>query len=102
MDSSVLLHHQRFYISHRVNREKKGFVELKVWQVSDKRYPDRIKYSLFCIDLHLKQTVLGMDNHHPKGHHIHQGEEECIYFYTTPEQLVEDFFILISKAGYEL
>lgn len=43
-----------------------------------------------------------MDNHHPKGHHIHQGEEECIYFYTTPEPLVEDFFILISKAGYEL
>ena len=102
MDQSVLLHHQKFYIAHRSDREKQALVELKVWQVTDKRYPERIKYSLFCIELESRKTIVGMDNHHPKGHHIHLNNEESVYFYITPEQLIEDFFILISKAGYNL
>lgn len=32
MDQSVLLHHQKFYIAHRSDREKQALVELKVWQ----------------------------------------------------------------------
>lgn len=102
MGQPVLIHHQKFYIAHKLDIHKQAVVELKIWKVSDKRYPERIKYSLFCIDLESKKIIVGMDNHHPKGHHIHLNEEENIYFYTNPEQLIEDFFILISKAGFNL
>ena len=41
-------------------------VEMKIWAVDDQeRYPDGYKYSLFAI--HEGKTLVGYDNHHPKG-----------------------------------
>lgn len=54
------------------------------------RYPDGIKYGLLLLDLKTGSRVL-MDNHHPKGHHVHLDEEEFPYEYKNDDQLIEDF-----------
>lgn len=68
-------------------------VEIKVWQLpkSDwKRYPDKIKYRLVCINTKTRKKVL-MDNHSPKGHHIHLDDLEKDYDFSTVEKLFSDF-----------
>ncbi len=54
------------------------------------KYPDGIKYGLICKDLKTGSFVL-LDNHHPKGPHIHINENEFSYTYVNDEQLIEDF-----------
>ena len=54
------------------------------------RYPDGIKYGLLLVDLRTGRRVL-MDNHHPKGHHVHLDSEEMLYNYKNDDQLIEDF-----------
>lgn len=56
----------------------------------DNRYPDGVKYSLVFWDIKTDDKVL-MDNHHPKGPHIHLGEKEMPYEYTDDETLLTDF-----------
>lgn len=100
MGQTVLTHHQKFYITHSKDENREAVVELKIWRVDDKRYPDQIKYSLFCVDLETKEVIIGIDNHHPKGHHLHVYENESYYFYTDPKTLIEDFFMQIKNQGY--
>lgn len=38
-----------------------------------------------------------MDNHHPKGPHIHIDDEELPYDFTNLDQLVNDFRRLITE-----
>jgi len=54
------------------------------------RYPDGVKYGLLLVDLRTGRRVL-MDNHHPKGHHLHLDGEEVPYDYKNDDQLIEDF-----------
>lgn len=41
--------------------------------------------------IHDGQTLVGYDNHHPKGHHRHFGEREEAYSFTDLETLKNDF-----------
>ncbi|NJM09644.1 MAG: hypothetical protein HC883_01710 [Bdellovibrionaceae bacterium] len=46
-------------------------VELSIYEVGkSSKYPDGIKYGLICKDLKAGGYVL-LDNHHPKGPHVH-------------------------------
>lgn len=66
-------------------------VELSIYEVGvGEKYPDGIKYGLICKDLKTGNYVL-MDNHHPKGPHIHLNEKELGYTYKNDELLIEDF-----------
>ena len=56
----------------------------------DNRYLDRVKYSLIFSDTKTGDRVL-MDNHQPKGPHVHLGEEEIPYEYIDDEKLLNDF-----------
>lgn len=38
-----------------------------------------------------------MDNHHPKGPHIHVNEAEMVYVYSDEEKLVNDFRALVFE-----
>jgi hypothetical protein len=74
--------------------------ELKVWRVPISRdYPEGRKYSLFLVSGGV--TVLGMDNHKPKGPHLHLGNQELPYLYRGDAALLADFWELARKAGYE-
>ncbi|MCY4524492.1 MAG: hypothetical protein OXB84_07125 [Halobacteriovoraceae bacterium] len=66
-------------------------LEQKIYAIgSDKRFPDGIKYRLVLIDSRTGNKVL-MDNHHPKGHHVHLGEVQIPYEYKDEIKLIEDF-----------
>ena len=44
-----------------------------------------------------------MDNHHPKGHHIHLDGEEIFYKFTTWEKLIVDFEkLVLDNMGVKL
>jgi hypothetical protein len=54
------------------------------------RYPEGIKYGLLLLDLETGHKVL-MDNHHPKGPHVHLDETEFPYEFESDEKLIDDF-----------
>ena len=77
--------------------------ELKVWEVGvSSHYPDGIKYSLFLVQPESGTVLFGMDNHKPKGPHLHVNGREEPYSFTTAEDLIEDFWRLAAKRGYQL
>jgi hypothetical protein len=45
-------------------------------------------------------VVVGFDNHKPKGPHLHVAGNQVAYAFTTVEQIVDDFWDLVRKAGY--
>ena len=70
---------------------------MSLYEVNEKkRYPHGVKYGLICMDSKTGDQVL-MDNHHPKGHHIHLNKKEISYEFTTPEKLIEDFKKLVLE-----
>ena len=65
-------------------------LETRIWLVEDRRYPAGVKFSLIFIDTKTGRKVL-MDNHHPKGPHIHLDDKEFAYTYVDEKNLVLDF-----------
>jgi hypothetical protein len=49
----------------------------------------------------LGEVVIGIDNHKPKGPHLHLGNKELPYTYQDEEILLIDFWDLVRKAGFE-
>jgi hypothetical protein len=66
-------------------------VELSIYEIGDPvRYPNGVKYGLTCVDLVTSKRVL-MDNHHPKGPHIHLDKLELPYEFRDVPTLINDF-----------
>lgn len=79
----------RYYIKNYLHG--RYIVELSIHEVGvSEKYQDGIKYGLICKDLKTGDYVL-MDNHHPKGPHIHVNNKEFDYEYINDETLIEDF-----------
>ena len=77
-----------------------GIVELKIWEVPRSRdYPSGRKFSLFLVVA--GDVVIGMDNHKPKGPHLHFGGKEFPYLYRNEAALLTDFWNFVRKAGFE-
>jgi hypothetical protein len=76
-----------------------GVAALEVWEVPrSTHFPTGRKFRLFFV---VDGVVLvGFDNHKPKGPHLHIGSREVPYAFTNVEQLVDDFWNLVRKAGY--
>lgn len=93
--------HLRYYLKNKIRG--RFILELSIHEVGkSKSYPDGIKYGLICVDLKSKRKVL-MDNHHPKGPHIHINELELDYEYVNDETLIEDFKkIVLKELGVKL
>lgn len=98
MSARLLFHEKRILVNKRTHEA--AVAELKVWQVQRSEfYPQGRRYSLFLVVE--GKTILGFDNHSPKGPHLHIGNEEVPYAYTTDEKLLADFWELSRKAGFE-
>lgn len=92
------IHHEKRLVSREVTGEF-GIVELKVWRVpKSKTYKRGVKYSLFLV-VH-GEVIVGMDNHHPKGPHLHLGGQELPYAFKSIPGLLKDFWDLVRKAGF--
>lgn len=87
--------HLKYYQKNNINDQ--FVMELTIYEVGvSKAYPDGIKYGLICKDLKSGHFVL-MDNHHPKGPHIHIGKREIPYEYINDEKLIIDFQSLVFR-----
>lgn len=86
-----LVRHEKFIVRRRY------LIEISIHQLpkSDK-YRDGLKWGLICMDQQTDKKVL-MDNHHPKGPHIHIDEDEMPYDFKGLDQLVADFRKLIVE-----
>ena len=75
---------------HQVTAE--GFAELRIWDV-----PEAVRGSAYRLKYALAYVVAGTcvlryDNEAGKGDHRHLGAVETPYRFTTPEQLLADFW----------
>ena len=102
MVEATMIYYSKIFIIHD-HLDSEVVVELKVWEVpKSAKYPDGLRYSLFCVDIETKKVIIGIDNHHPKGHHLHLDDEEEIYFFEDVEKLIEDFYALVKSRGYSI
>ncbi|MFI5365046.1 MAG: hypothetical protein ACHQ4J_05440 [Candidatus Binatia bacterium] len=98
MKARLVFHEKRLVWSTSLNSA--GVVELKVWEVPrSEKYPAGRKLSLFLVAQ--GGVLVGVDNHKPKGPHLHVGKEERPFHYTDDNQLLNDFWALVRKAGFE-
>ncbi len=87
--------HLRYYIKNQIRN--RYVIELSIYDVGKSaKYPDGIKYGLICKDLKVGNYVL-LDNHHPKGPHVHINDREFTYEYISDDKLIEDFEKLVLK-----
>ena len=93
--------HLRYFTKNRV--QNRYVVELSIYEVGkSSKYPDGIKYGLICKDLKTGSYVL-LDNHHPKGPHVHINDREFSYGYVDDEKLIEDFqMFVLQELGVKL
>lgn len=93
--------HLRYFTKNRV--QNRYVVELSIYEVGkSSKYPDGIKYGLICKDLKTGNYVL-LDNHHPKGSHVHINDREFSYDYVDDEKLIEDFqMFVLQELGVKL
>ena len=79
-------------IYHQKTRfQGRYLLEMTIHEVGHStRYPDGVKYGVLLLDMKTGRRVL-MDNHHPKGHHVHLDDIELAYVYRNDENLIEDF-----------
>ena len=85
----------RFYAKNEIN--ERYIVELVIHEVGrSANYPDGIKYGLICKDLDTGDYVL-LDNHYPKGPHVHVNDKEFSYNYVDDEKLIKDFKSLVLR-----
>lgn len=102
MVTATLIHADKIFIKHDT-LDKEAIIELKVWELPiSNKYPDGLKYSLFCVEVESKEIIVGIDNHHPKDHHIHFGDVEEIYFFEGVEKLLTDFYSFVGIRGYSV
>lgn len=80
----------RLLFHEKIVEEDGSIVEMKIWRIKKSgTNPDGLKYSLFWVKE--GKTLVGYDNHHPKGPHRHYGDREESYAFKTIENLVRDF-----------
>jgi hypothetical protein len=81
----------------KAHLHQRYLVEMEIYQLEEPaQYSSGVKYGLIFIDLESGRRVL-MDNHHPKGPHIHVEQKEFPYLFVDKEQLVRDFFRLVYE-----
>jgi len=76
-----------------------AFAELVVWRVPApvRGSAHRYRYRLALVVE--GQCVLRYDNEPGKGDHRHVGEKEEAYGFSTPEQLLADFWTDVKRQG---
>lgn len=87
----------RLLFDQRVVITENAFAELVLWELPApvRGSPHGYKYRLaFVMD---GRSVLRYDNEAGKGDHRHVGDVEKPYRFTTPDQLMADFFTDIER-----
>lgn len=77
-----------------------GIAEIKVWELPrSAHYPEGRKFSLFfTVDGDVR---VGIDNHKPKGPHLHHRGEERPLRALDEDELLATFWKLVRQEGFE-
>ena len=79
----------------KIEVEERYLMELSAHEIlSDARYPDEIKYGFFFLDTQTGRSLL-IDNHYPKGHHLHIDGKEMPFQFESLQKLRSDFEHLV-------
>ncbi len=82
---------------HKAKLHDRYILELKIWNVGKSAsYSDGSKFRLICMDIKTNKKVL-IDNHKPKGPHVHIDNKEIPYSYCDVDTLIENFKKLIFE-----
>ncbi len=101
MTKAIERFREKRIVVHGISGEL-AIAELKIWEIpKSSDYPGGIKFSLFLVDSS-GDVLVGLDNHRPKGPHLHLGNQELPYAFEHEEQLRADFWDLARKAGYQV
>ncbi|MBI4405028.1 MAG: hypothetical protein HY537_12770 [Deltaproteobacteria bacterium] len=96
-----MAYHKKMNLVHR-KTDRVAVAELKVWKVQSSEYPEGIKYSMFLTALDSGEIIIGMDNHDPKGPHLHRRGCEVSYDSDiSTDSLVDNFWKLAKEEGFE-
>ncbi len=82
----------RLLLHERQQLHTNAFVELLVWQVPQSVRGSLHGYKYALAYVVAEVCVLRYDNEAGKGDHRHFGHVETAYRFTTPDQLLEDFW----------
>lgn len=89
---------QKAILKHRAGKRLAVF-EIVVRDVGKSpSYPAGIKYRAWVSEN--QKTLIGFDNHRPKGPHIHLGDQELPYVFKGIPQLRADIIRLIELEGF--
>lgn len=97
-----LIYHRKVVLTHGKSNDV-AVAELKVWAVSlSEAYPGGFRFSAFLVSKVTGRIIFGIDNHRPKGPHLHEldGSEQP-YMFVDEATLVADFWKRVEKEGYE-
>ena len=85
----------------RITYSESTFAELVLWRLPKllAGSPHKFKYRLAYVARGI--CVLRYDNESGKGDHRHYGDNESIYTFTTPDQLITDFQHDIQRWNHE-
>lgn len=82
---------------HKARLQGRYILELKLHRVETSvRCPEGVRFRLICLDERTGHRVL-MDNHHPKGPHIHVNDAESPYRYIDEDRLIRDFSAFVFE-----
>jgi hypothetical protein len=95
---AIKILHLKIVLKHR-DGHRLGIFEMVIHQVpKTKDFPEGIKYRAWLSSG--GQTVLGFDNHKPKGPHLHVGDKEVGYVFRGIDALKADVIAMIRQEGY--
>jgi hypothetical protein len=87
----------RKLINERVIISESTFVEIVVWEVPEAN-TGSAHYYKYRLALIVDQTcVMRYDNEPGKGDHMHIGDNESPYSFSTAEKLIDDFWQSVEK-----
>ncbi len=96
--AASLVFQQKVTLEHE-DGVRQAIFEMVVWRIPKSRdYPEGMKYRAWLSEDGV--TILGFDNHKPKGPHLHIREMEVGYLFRGFDELVADIRAMIEKEGF--
>lgn len=93
-----LLFRQKRFLTDSTG-ERFAIFDAVIWNVPrSASFPEGVKYRIWLSEN--GKTLVGFDNHRPKGHHLHLGNVELPYLFLGVDRLRRDMGEMIRKEGF--
>ncbi len=90
--------HQKMVLKHK-DGKRLAIFEFVVWRIPKSiDYPEGVKFRAWLSEN--GETLFGLDNHRPKGPHLHVRDLEVAYVYRGLEALRVDLIAMIEKEVF--